>query len=68
MKKICAICGELEEYHHEAEWILVPDECVCNPKEWFPRDTDIPGVCDEYIGDGVQECRRCEHDKACHQN
>jgi len=64
VRRVCKICGVPEDQHHTAEWREQPDGCVCDPLEW---DVDaIPPACDEYQGDGKQNCTRCEHDKACH--
>ena len=63
--RICKICGLPEEDHHIPEWMEVPEGCICASLEW---DTDrIPPICDEYQGNGIQSCRRCEHDIGCHK-
>jgi hypothetical protein len=66
--KICKICGEREEDHHEPDWIEVPDGCVCHPKTWnYETMKQIPPACDNYMGDGNRHCAVCEHDKECHK-
>ena len=64
MKRYCKICGELENDHHTPDWIEVPDGCVCDPMTW---EDNIPAPCEKYAGNGVQNCLKCEHDKACHK-
>jgi hypothetical protein len=64
--KICIICGQPEDQHHEPEWAEMPPGCVCNPMDYRdPRN--IPPVCDKYEGNGVHSCLKCEHDKECHK-
>jgi hypothetical protein len=67
VKRICKICGELEENHHRPEWVKIPDGCVCDFGEWDLANLKaIPKPCRKYEGDGKQNCLKCEHDKACH--
>lgn len=62
---ICRICGLPEEEHHtfEPSEPPMPAGCVCDPGEW---DGEVPDPCSEYVGNGVEYCRRCEHEAACH--
>ena len=67
MRRVCKICGELEENHHEPDWLGLPDGCVCDWRQWDYNDMEsLPPVCGEYKGDGACNCETCEHDKACH--
>jgi hypothetical protein len=66
VKRICKVCGE--ENHHEPEWLTIPDGCVCDWREWDWGKLDaIPPACAEYVGDGSDNCQRCEHDPDCHR-
>lgn len=68
MRKVCKICGEDEDAHHEPEWIEVPDNCCCATLEWDLDKLDkIPDVCGEYLGNGTYPCLTCDHDKECHK-
>ena len=68
MRKICKICGEAEETHHEPRWLEIPDGCVCDWRLWDDDSmTSIPPVCGEYEGYGKRPCMTCEHDKECHK-
>ena len=61
---ICRICQQPEEEHHRFNPFVIPTGCICDPGTWLPKD---PGeICAEYIGNGVQNCETCEHDKGCH--
>jgi hypothetical protein len=62
MLKVCKHCGLPEEDHHDYEPSM-PDGCVCDPNEW---GDNVPAPCAEYLGDGQQHCKRCDHDRACH--
>lgn len=64
MKRICKICGQAEDEHHEPEWLEPPDGCVCDPLTWDV--SPLPPICEKYKGDGEQNCERCEHEKGCH--
>ena len=67
-KRVCKICLEPEETHHKPDWIEVPDGCVCDLRTWDTENlTAIPPACSEYQGNGVENCHKCEHDKACHK-
>lgn len=69
MKRICKICFEPEEAHHTPEWIEQPDGCVCDIGTWdYHNMAKLPPACEEYIGDGIENCTRCEHDKDCHKS
>jgi len=62
----CKHCGEYESEHCPGfAPRTVPPGCQCDPNEW---DVDeIPPPCEEYVGDWTQNCKRCEHDEACHR-
>lgn len=60
--KICRVCGEREQAHHEYEPTM-PDGCQCDPGSW---DDDVTEVCAAYVGDPGKGCDRCEHDERCH--
>ena len=62
MKILCRHCGLREDEHHEFE-ALMPAGCQCAPGEWLD---EVWQVCDQYLGDGIKYCLRCEHDPACH--
>jgi hypothetical protein len=65
--KICKICGETEQKHHEIDWLEIPVGCVCDWREWnYHAMTSLPPVCTEYKGDGRSNCEICEHDQECH--
>lgn len=64
--KVCAECGIYECVHHAFVPLNRPsDRCVCNTNEWIDP-SNIPPVCDTYIGDGTNNCTTCEHDQECH--
>lgn len=66
-KRICKICGNPEEDHHEPEYITIPAGCVCEIMEWnLTGKTAMPPVCESYKGTGNTHCDNCEHDKECH--
>ncbi len=66
--KVCKICGVQEDEHHEPDWLEIPDGCVCDWREWNYEDkTTLTPVCEEHQGDPKRNCKRCEHDKACHK-
>lgn len=62
----CKHCGKLEADHcvYEAQ-MPMPPGCVCDPGEW--NTDEVPEPCEEYQGDGIRSCQRCEHDRACHR-
>jgi hypothetical protein len=66
-RRVCKICGEFEDKHHEPDYLEIPAGCVC---DWNTWDTDgktrLPPACSQYKGDGRQNCETCEHDKECH--
>jgi len=65
--KICKICGENENTHHEIDLLEIPEGCVCDWREWnYDAMTSLPPICTEYKGDGRSKCETCEHDKECH--
>lgn len=66
MRRFCVNCMRFEEEACKHEYISVPDKCVCDPGTWN-LDKDIPPACQEYKGDGKQNCEICEHDKECHK-
>lgn len=55
----CPHCGQ----PYEDGKPTMPPGCVCPPGEW---DGEVSPVCAQYVGDGDQACRTCEHDRACH--
>lgn len=63
IKPICKHCGRPESEHCIFEALEIPKGCVCDLSTW---DEGIAPICDKYEGDGVEYCRRCEHDKECH--
>lgn len=68
--RICKICGEIEEEHHDPDWLEIPEGCVCDWREWdYDNKTTLPPVCGEYKSNGFANgnCRVCEHDKECHK-
>jgi hypothetical protein len=66
--KVCKICGEKEEEHHEPDWLEIPAGCVCDWREWdYDDKTTLPPICEEHQGDPSKNCTRCEHDKECHK-
>ena len=68
MTRICKICGESEDDHHEPDWLWIPNGCVCDFRTWdYYERSQLPDPCSEYKGDGVENCQTCEHDKACHK-
>jgi hypothetical protein len=64
--RICAVCGKGECEHHPFMAVNKPEGCVCDPNSWGDP-TNLPPVCDEYKGDGIENCMTCEHDKECHK-
>lgn len=67
VRRICKICGEPEDEHHEPDWLEIPSGCVCDFRTWDYYDkTTLPLACDKYEGDGKQNCAKCEHDAECH--
>ena len=61
----CIHCGLEESEHHAFVGKIMPTGCVCDSSGWL---TDkIPSICDEYKGDGYNNCDHCEHDKECHK-
>ena len=40
----------------------MPDGCQCDPGGWG----EVTPICAQYVGNGHQYCRTCEHDYACH--
>lgn len=61
----CRHCGLPEEEHHTYEpRKAAPPGCKCDDGTW--GDLILP-VCGEYIGNGRQYCRTCEHDAECHE-
>lgn len=66
----CRLCGEPEREHHTFTPYVVPDGCVCNPKDWR-NPIRIPPVCGAYwevqFHDNDQLCGTCEHEEACHK-
>lgn len=64
--RICKICGEKEDEHHAPDWLEIPDGCVCDWGTWDFDMAILPPVCNEYQGDGKENCRTCEHNKDCH--
>jgi hypothetical protein len=68
VKRVCKVCGETEENHHEPEWLEIPDGCVCEWREWdWDRFDALPSPCAEYKSDGYGLCRVCEHQPECHR-
>lgn len=68
MPKVCKLCGEFEENHHEPAWLEIPDGCCCDWAEWdIVKLTELPPVCESFVDVGGLCCDRCEHDKACHK-
>lgn len=69
--RICKICGELESNHHEPDWITItmPEGCVCDFRTWdYKRKSfKTSPACAEYMGNGEENCKKCEHDKECHK-
>ena len=64
---------ETEENHHEPDWIDKPGTCVCDVFTWdldkiwdLDKLKIIPPACNNYDGDGEQNCKNCEHDERCH--
>ena len=65
--KICKICGEKEDEHHEPDWLEIPKGCVCDIWTWdYKNKVKLPPACPKYKGDGKQNCQNCEHDEGCH--
>jgi len=65
----CRFCGEDEDWHHPYTPYAVPEDCLCNPRDWANPDK-IPAICadykrDEAEGDGF--CAKCEHEPGCHR-
>jgi hypothetical protein len=65
--KLCRICGKSEDDHHAFDPVELPPGCVCDPGTWGESWKKLPPVCDKYDGDGVENCKKCEHDKECHK-
>lgn len=65
--RICKICGDSEDRHHEADWLEIPNGCVCDWRTWdYDGKTKLPSICNEYKGDKKENCQTCEHDYECH--
>ena len=65
--KVCKICGEFEEAHHEPDYLEIPAGCVCDWRTWdYEKMTALRPVCAEYKGNGKHDCHVCFHDQACH--
>jgi len=63
MKRVCKICGETEQEHHDPDWLEIQDRCVCDWREWdYDKMERLPPVCEEFVGDERYGCQRCEHD------
>ena len=66
-RRVCKICGDFEEDHHDPDWLEIPAGCVCDWRTWdCDNKTKLPIACAEYKGDGKENCQTCEHDQACH--
>lgn len=63
---ICSICGKGKCEHHTFVAVEKPKGCICDHNDWRHPDK-IPPVCNEYSGDGYENCDSCEHDKECHK-
>ncbi len=64
---ICATCGRCECDHHPFIPVVRQSKaCVCDAMEW-EDPSNIPPVCDCYVGDGHKNCKICEHDVECHE-
>ncbi len=63
---ICEVCGKGEEEHHDFIPYLIPEGCVCDPRDW---KGGVPPICDCFVGDedGEEFCEKCEHDVQCHK-
>ena len=59
---VCKHCGKTEEEHCIMFEQKMPDGCQCDPGGWV----GVTPICAQYVGDGKQYCRTCEHDQACH--
>jgi hypothetical protein len=67
VRRVCKICGQSEEEHHDPDWLEIPAGCVCDWGTWdYSGKTTLPPACKEYKGDGQKNCETCEHDKECH--
>lgn len=67
VRRICKICGEPEDEHHEPDLLEIPAGCVCDWRTWdYDNRTKLPPACDKYEGDGKCNCQKCEHDAECH--
>ena len=60
----CRHCG-LEENRH---CVFEPKSCLCDDGTWADRPRP---VCEMYLFESGlrqgQNCKRCEHDEACHR-
>jgi hypothetical protein len=67
MTRLCHVCGDDEDAHHEFTPIIPPKGCVCDPREWG-NPLKIPAICAKYEGEVAEGdlCEKCEHEKACH--
>lgn len=67
VRRVCKICGDFEDEHHEPDYLEIPAGCVCDWRTWdYDNKTALPPACSEYKGDGKENCQTCEHDKECH--
>lgn len=67
VRRVCKICGDFEDEHHEPDYLEIPAGCVCDWRTWdYYNKTALPPACSEYKGDGKENCQTCEHDEACH--
>jgi hypothetical protein len=67
-KRICKICGLPDSEHHDPEYIEIPEGCICDIYTWnYEVMNKIPPACSKYVGNGMENCHKCEHDKECHR-
>lgn len=72
MNNVCEICGLTDDEHHAFVPAVgtsrvggeIPAACVCDPNTW--AGGEMSPICGSYDGNGVQYCKTCEHDAACH--